>query len=244
MERLGIAFSGGPARPRSSTASCSPRASATSRPGWRKGMAATSSRSSPPRARGPRGSGSAPASPASLSAPRRRSRWRPRPSTTISGGRFILGIGSSHKVQVEAEHGVSYSKPLTRVRETVAVIRDLLRDGTGGIPGRDGQDRELRSVVHAAAPAASDLCLRGVPENDRAVRRDRRRHHADPQHARHRRPRPRAARRRGAARRPRPGGIVVSSLLPTWWPRAARRRSPRCGPGSPSMPGFSRATTG
>src|SRR4051812_10286462 len=48
----------------------------------------------------------------------------------ISGGRFILGIGSSHKVQVEAEHGVSYTKPLTRVRETVAVIRSLLRDGT------------------------------------------------------------------------------------------------------------------
>ena len=48
----------------------------------------------------------------------------------ISGGRFILGIGSSHKVQVEAEHGVAYAKPLTRVRETVGVIRDLLRDGT------------------------------------------------------------------------------------------------------------------
>src|SRR3954451_2276307 len=47
----------------------------------------------------------------------------------ISGGRFILGIGSSHKVQVEAEHGVAYAKPLTRVRETVAVIRDLLRHG-------------------------------------------------------------------------------------------------------------------
>jgi probable F420-dependent oxidoreductase len=47
----------------------------------------------------------------------------------ISRGRFILGIGSSHKVQVETEHGVSYGKPLTRVRETVAVIRDLLRDG-------------------------------------------------------------------------------------------------------------------
>src|SRR5712671_652465 len=47
----------------------------------------------------------------------------------ISGGRFILGIGSSHKVQVEGEHGVVYGKPLTRVRETVAVVRDLLRDG-------------------------------------------------------------------------------------------------------------------
>src|SRR5215212_10636239 len=47
----------------------------------------------------------------------------------ISGGRFILGIGSSHKVQVEAEHGVAYAKPLTRVRETVAAVRGLLREG-------------------------------------------------------------------------------------------------------------------
>src|SRR5436853_7560823 len=47
----------------------------------------------------------------------------------VSAGRFILGIGSSHKVQVEAEHGVAYAKPLTRTRETVAVNRALLRDG-------------------------------------------------------------------------------------------------------------------
>jgi len=47
----------------------------------------------------------------------------------ISGGRFILGVGSSHRVQVEPEHGVPYSKPLTRVRETVAIIRALLCDG-------------------------------------------------------------------------------------------------------------------
>jgi alkanesulfonate monooxygenase SsuD/methylene tetrahydromethanopterin reductase-like flavin-dependent oxidoreductase (luciferase family) len=47
----------------------------------------------------------------------------------LSAGRFILGIGSSHKVQVEGEHGVAYAKPLTRVRESVAVIRQLLRDG-------------------------------------------------------------------------------------------------------------------
>jgi 5,10-methylenetetrahydromethanopterin reductase len=47
----------------------------------------------------------------------------------ISGGRFILGVGSSHRVQVQPEHGVPYSKPLTRVRESVAIIRALLRDG-------------------------------------------------------------------------------------------------------------------
>jgi 5,10-methylenetetrahydromethanopterin reductase len=47
----------------------------------------------------------------------------------ISGGRFVLGVGSSHRVQVEPEHGVPYTKPLTRVSETVAIIRALLRDG-------------------------------------------------------------------------------------------------------------------
>jgi alkanesulfonate monooxygenase SsuD/methylene tetrahydromethanopterin reductase-like flavin-dependent oxidoreductase (luciferase family) len=47
----------------------------------------------------------------------------------ISAGRFILGVGSSHRVQVEPEHGVPYTKPLTRVRESVAAIRALLRDG-------------------------------------------------------------------------------------------------------------------
>jgi probable F420-dependent oxidoreductase len=47
----------------------------------------------------------------------------------LSGGRFILGVGSSHKVQVEGEHGVPYVKPLTRVRETVELIRRLARDG-------------------------------------------------------------------------------------------------------------------
>src|SRR6202049_480211 len=47
----------------------------------------------------------------------------------LSAGRFILGLGSSHRVQVEAEHAVAYAKPLTRVRESVALIRDLLRDG-------------------------------------------------------------------------------------------------------------------
>jgi len=47
----------------------------------------------------------------------------------LSGGRFVLGLGSSHRVQVGPEHGVEYSKPLGRVRDTTAVVRALLRDG-------------------------------------------------------------------------------------------------------------------
>ena len=49
-------------------------------------------------------------------------------SPDLSGGRFILGLGSSHKVQVEPEHGVAYGKPLSRTRETVAIVRALIRD--------------------------------------------------------------------------------------------------------------------
>ncbi len=47
----------------------------------------------------------------------------------LSGGRFILGLGSSHKAQVGPEHGIAYTKPLTRTRETVAVVRTLIREG-------------------------------------------------------------------------------------------------------------------
>jgi probable F420-dependent oxidoreductase len=47
----------------------------------------------------------------------------------LSGGRFILGLGSSHRAQVGPEHGVLYSKPLTRTRETVAIVRELIREG-------------------------------------------------------------------------------------------------------------------
>ncbi|MCI0547178.1 MAG: LLM class flavin-dependent oxidoreductase [Candidatus Rokubacteria bacterium] len=54
----------------------------------------------------------------------------------LSGGRFILGLGSSHKVQVEPEHGIPYRDPIPRVRESVEVIRALLREGTVSHRGR------------------------------------------------------------------------------------------------------------
>ena len=47
----------------------------------------------------------------------------------FSNGRFILGLGSSHKVQVEPEHGLEFSGAIPRVRDTVDIVRRLLRDG-------------------------------------------------------------------------------------------------------------------
>ncbi|MFN8543651.1 MAG: LLM class flavin-dependent oxidoreductase [Candidatus Binatia bacterium] len=43
----------------------------------------------------------------------------------ISGGRVILGLGTSGRVVVENFHGVPYDKPLTRLRETVGILRAL-----------------------------------------------------------------------------------------------------------------------
>jgi F420-dependent oxidoreductase-like protein len=44
----------------------------------------------------------------------------------LSGGRFILGLGPSGPQVVEGWHGVPYGKPLTRTREYVAIVRQIL----------------------------------------------------------------------------------------------------------------------
>jgi len=87
----------------------------------------------------------------------------------LSGGRFVLGLGSSHRVQVEPEHGVVYSRPLGRVRDTVAVVRGLLRDGEVGHAGQtiriDRFDlwfeplrREIPIYLSALFPKMTELC--------------------------------------------------------------------------------------
>ena len=47
----------------------------------------------------------------------------------LSNGRFILGLGSSHRVQVEPEHGIPFVQPTARLRDTIAIVRALLRTG-------------------------------------------------------------------------------------------------------------------
>src|SRR5215469_2708143 len=88
----------------------------------------------------------------------------------LSGGRFILGLGSSHKAQVEPEHGMVYSKPLTRTRETVAIVRDLIREGRVSFQGEtiriDNFDlwyapRQRNIPVYLAAVFARGVALAG-----------------------------------------------------------------------------------
>src|SRR5262245_46963929 len=47
----------------------------------------------------------------------------------LSDGRFVLGLGGSHRVQVEPEHGIPFVQPTARLRDTIAIVRALVRDG-------------------------------------------------------------------------------------------------------------------
>ena len=44
-------------------------------------------------------------------------------------GRFVLGVGLSHKVVVENMLGLSWAKPFSHMREYLAVLAPLIRDG-------------------------------------------------------------------------------------------------------------------
>jgi alkanesulfonate monooxygenase SsuD/methylene tetrahydromethanopterin reductase-like flavin-dependent oxidoreductase (luciferase family) len=47
----------------------------------------------------------------------------------ISGGRFILGIGTSGKKVIEGFHARAFDKPLTQVRDVIRVVKTLLAGG-------------------------------------------------------------------------------------------------------------------
>ena len=72
----------------------------------------------------------------------------------LSDGRFILGLGSSHKAQVGPEHGATYARPLTRTRETVAIVRELLRSGRVHF---EGQTIRIENFDFWYAPRHRDI---------------------------------------------------------------------------------------
>src|SRR5213083_232258 len=45
----------------------------------------------------------------------------------LSGGRFVLGLGTSGPQVVEGWHGEAWGKPLTRTREYIELVRKGLR---------------------------------------------------------------------------------------------------------------------
>jgi len=62
----------------------------------------------------------------------------------ISGGRAVLGIGTSIRWWNEACHGVTYGKPLKHLREVVRMVRELIAGAHIGNLGRvDGEYHKL-----------------------------------------------------------------------------------------------------
>ena len=78
----------------------------------------------------------------------------------LSGGRFILGLGTSGPQVVEGWHGVPFDKPLSWLREYVSIVRQIFAreapltfkgeryripyDG----PGATGLGKPLKSILH------------------------------------------------------------------------------------------------
>ena len=54
----------------------------------------------------------------------------------VSGGRFILGLGVGHRPSVEGRDGVPFTRPISRLRETIRIVRGLLSGDSVTVKGR------------------------------------------------------------------------------------------------------------
>ncbi len=50
-------------------------------------------------------------------------------TAAASGGRFVLGIGPSHRPGIEGSFGLSYDRPALHMREYLSVMRPLMEEG-------------------------------------------------------------------------------------------------------------------
>jgi F420-dependent oxidoreductase-like protein len=79
----------------------------------------------------------------------------------LSGGRFVLGLGSSGPGVLEGLHGVPFARPATRMRETIDVVRRAFagekityagRTVTIPLPGGEGRPMRLSTPANPDLP--------------------------------------------------------------------------------------------
>jgi F420-dependent oxidoreductase-like protein len=82
----------------------------------------------------------------------------------LSGNRFIVGVGASGPQVVEGWHGVPYGRPVTRLKEYVAIMKRIFaREGELSFngkeyqipyagPGATGLGKPLKSILHCEQP--------------------------------------------------------------------------------------------
>jgi F420-dependent oxidoreductase-like protein len=86
----------------------------------------------------------------------------------ISEGRAVLGLGTSGKIVVENFHGVPYEKPLSRLRDTIAICRTLWRGGRLE-PGLS-RLMELRHFKLEMTPRRPDIPIYVASLQEKAIR--------------------------------------------------------------------------
>lgn len=85
----------------------------------------------------------------------------------ISEGRAILGLGTSGKLVIENFHGVPYRKPLTRLRETVNIIRALWRGDR--LTPELSADMDLRHYKLEMKPFRADIPIYIASLQEKAI---------------------------------------------------------------------------
>ncbi len=87
----------------------------------------------------------------------------------MTGGRFVLGLGVSGPQVVEGLHGVRYSRPLTRLRETVEICRMIFSGDKVQYDGKVHQlplpDSEGKAIRVDHAPANIPIYLATLGPN-------------------------------------------------------------------------------
>jgi F420-dependent oxidoreductase-like protein len=90
---------------------------------------------------------------------------------TLSGGRFLLGLGTSGPQVMEGWHGVRFASPLAATRETIGIIRKVMAGEKLEYHGRvydlplpGGPGRPIRSMLSVATPVPIYIAALG-PKN-------------------------------------------------------------------------------
>jgi probable F420-dependent oxidoreductase len=79
----------------------------------------------------------------------------------LSGGRFILGLGTSTKIVVGNWMGIPFEKPVKRIRETVEIIREAIGGKKVSVQGETVSSTGFRLTADPTAPVPIYLAALG-----------------------------------------------------------------------------------
>jgi 5,10-methylenetetrahydromethanopterin reductase len=81
-------------------------------------------------------------------------------------GRFVLGLGPSHKIVIENMLGLSYAKPARHVREYVSVVKQLFESGKTSFAG---ETLRVSASLNVACGAPPPLLIGALGPRMRAI---------------------------------------------------------------------------